>query len=95
MDRSFIAGVPDDAELRTISRAIIGLGASLGLEVIAEGVESPAQLDFLLDEDCRYAQGFWFSQPRAPDHLQRLLDGEDSLACLHGQPSRTFEGAQR
>ncbi|KIV74274.1 diguanylate cyclase/phosphodiesterase (GGDEF & EAL domains) with PAS/PAC sensor(s) [Pseudomonas sp. FeS53a] len=95
VDRSFIAGVPDDAELRTISRAIIGLGASLGLEVIAEGVESPAQLDFLLDEDCRYAQGFWFSQPRAPDHLQRLLDGEDSLACLLGQPSRTFEGAQR
>ncbi|MDG9784779.1 putative bifunctional diguanylate cyclase/phosphodiesterase [Metapseudomonas otitidis] len=95
VDRSFIAGVPDDAELRTISRAIIGLGASLGLEVIAEGVESPAQLDFLLDEDCRYAQGFWFSQPRAPDHLQRLLDGEDSLACLHGQPSRTFEGVQR
>ncbi|WP_346841434.1 EAL domain-containing protein [Metapseudomonas otitidis] len=95
VDRSFIAGVPDDAELRTISRAIIGLGASLGLEVIAEGVESPAQLDFLLDEDCHYAQGFWFSQPRDPDHLQRLLDGEDSLACLHGQPSRTFEGAQR
>ncbi len=81
VDRSFIDGAPEDPELRAISRAIIGLGASLGLEVIAEGVERPEHLDFLAAEDCHYAQGYWFSRPRPPQALQRLFNGEE---CFDG-----------
>ncbi|WAG79219.1 EAL domain-containing protein [Metapseudomonas furukawaii] len=76
VDRSFIGGIPDDPELRVIARAIIGLGHSLGLEVVAEGVERPGHLDFLHDEDCRYAQGYWFSRPRPATALEPLLRGE-------------------
>ncbi|MGQ7960324.1 putative bifunctional diguanylate cyclase/phosphodiesterase [Pseudomonas sp. SP16.1] len=81
VDKSFIAGAPRDAESLAISRAIIGLGHSLGLSVVAEGVERAEQLEFLAREDCRYAQGYWFSPPRAPHELQRLFSGED---CFDG-----------
>lgn len=81
VDKSFIAGAPHDTESRAISRAIIGLGQSLGLTVVAEGVEQQAQLDFLNHEGCDYAQGYWFSRPRTPTAMQRLLSGED---CFDG-----------
>lgn len=87
VDKSFIAGTPLDAESLAISRAIIGLGHSLGLTVVAEGVEQQAQIDFLGREGCLYAQGYWFSRPRSPDDLQRLFSGEDcfdGLWCLLG-----------
>ncbi|MCR1827586.1 EAL domain-containing protein [Pseudomonas oleovorans] len=82
VDKSFIAGTPQDAEALAISRAIIGLGDSLGLTVVAEGVEQVQQLEFLAREGCRYAQGYWFSPPRAPQELQRLLSGEDRFDGL-------------
>ncbi|WP_207887573.1 bifunctional diguanylate cyclase/phosphodiesterase [Pseudomonas sp. 30_B] len=69
VDRSFITRVPDDPELSAICRAIIGLGHSLGLEVVAEGVERQEHLDFLHQEGCRYAQGFLFSRPQPPETL--------------------------
>ncbi|MCP8463042.1 EAL domain-containing protein [Pseudomonas sp. ZM23] len=69
VDRSFITRVPDDPELSAICRAIIGLGHSLGLEVVAEGVERQEHLDFLHQEGCRYAQGFLFSRPQPPEQL--------------------------
>ncbi len=69
VDRSFITRVPDDPELSAICRAIIGLGHSLGLEVVAEGVERQEHLDFLRAEGCRHAQGFLFSKPLAPEQL--------------------------
>jgi EAL domain-containing protein (putative c-di-GMP-specific phosphodiesterase class I) len=81
VDKSFITSAPQDSESLAISRAIIGLGHSLGLAVVAEGVEKQAQLDFLNSEGCHYAQGYWFSRPRAPHGLQRLLSGED---CFDG-----------
>ena len=81
VDKSFIGGTPDDRELSTISRAIIGLGRSLGMEVVAEGVESNAQLDFVVGEGCHYAQGYWFSRPRPAAKLQQLFSGED---CFEG-----------
>ncbi|WP_084304298.1 putative bifunctional diguanylate cyclase/phosphodiesterase [Phytopseudomonas flavescens] len=82
VDKSFICGTPRDPDSRVISRAIIGLGLSLGLEVVAEGVEDTSHLDFLRLEHCRLAQGFWFSRPRSAPDMQRLLDGEDSFEGL-------------
>jgi EAL domain-containing protein (putative c-di-GMP-specific phosphodiesterase class I) len=97
VDRSFIGGAPDDPELNAISRAIIGLGRSLGLEVVAEGVEDPAHLDFLLGQDCRYAQGYWFSRPRPPGMLEPLLLGEEGFegeGCLPGPATGPREDSQ-
>lgn len=85
VDRSFIAGVPEDPDSMVISRAIIGLGQSLGLEVIAEGVERPEHMQFLIDAGCRYAQGYGFSRPRPPSELQRAFSAEgcfEELWCL-------------
>jgi len=81
LDKSFIGGIPNDNKQSSISQAIIGLGRSLGLEVVAEGIESPAQLDFVVGEGCHYAQGYWFSRPRPAAQMQRLFSGED---CFEG-----------
>ncbi|WP_288096732.1 EAL domain-containing protein [Pseudomonas sp.] len=81
LDKSFIGGIPYDNKQSSISQAIIGLGRSLGLEVVAEGIESPAQLDFVVSEGCHYAQGYWFSRPRPAAQMQRLFSGED---CFEG-----------
>jgi diguanylate cyclase (GGDEF)-like protein/PAS domain S-box-containing protein len=63
IDRSFVAGLPADAEGCAIARAILALGQALGLKVVAEGVETQAQADFLEREGCRMAQGYLFSRP--------------------------------
>ena len=80
VDKSFIGGTPADGELSAISRAIIGLGHSLGLEVVAEGVERDAQLDFVRHEGCHYAQGYWFSKPLPGAELQALLGRPGAFA---------------
>ncbi len=63
IDQSFVHALGIDASDDAIVRAIIGLAKSLGLQVLAEGVESAAQRNFLLREGCRDYQGFLFSQP--------------------------------
>lgn len=81
VDRSFIAAAPADTDSVAISRAIIGLGQSLGLAVVAEGVERCEQVVFLGAEGCRTIQGYWLSPPRPAAELQRLFDGE---RCVDG-----------
>jgi len=71
VDRSFIAGVADDTDSAVISRAIIGLGQSLDLTVVAEGVEEVSHLAFLKAECCEYAQGYLFSRPLSGYALQQ------------------------
>jgi len=63
IDYSFIRDVLVDTNDQAITRAIIALGQSLGLTVIAEGVESKQQNDFVLAEGCDEAQGFYYARP--------------------------------
>jgi EAL domain-containing protein (putative c-di-GMP-specific phosphodiesterase class I) len=63
IDRSFVAGLPDDAAAAGIVRAIVMLGRSLNLSVIAEGVETAAQRDFLVGAGCDELQGELFTPP--------------------------------
>ena len=67
IDRSFVRNVENDADDATIAKAIISLGKSLNLRVIAEGVETERQLDFLREHGCEEAQGFFFSRPVSAD----------------------------
>ncbi|MDG9760294.1 EAL domain-containing protein [Pseudomonas sediminis] len=64
LDQSFVRGLPNDAEDAAIARAVIALGKSLGLKVLAEGIEQPAQADFLRELGCNYGQGYHFGRPQ-------------------------------
>lgn len=63
IDRSFIRDVPDSESDAQIASAVIALGHSLGLEVVAEGAETQAHIDFLRNEGCDEVQGYFFSRP--------------------------------
>jgi diguanylate cyclase len=63
IDRSFISDVLTDTSSQTIVRTVIALGQSMGMTVIAEGVETEAQQQFLLDNGCMQFQGYLFSKP--------------------------------
>ena len=63
IDQSFVHDCLSDANDAAIARMVIALGGSLGLEVLAEGVETQAQRDFLAAEGCSHYQGYWFSRP--------------------------------
>ncbi len=84
IDQSFVRGLPTDTHDAAIVRAIIALGRSMQLTVIAEGVENQAQQQFLADEGCEQVQGFIFSVPLAPEEFavsflrMRVSDFSDS-----------------
>lgn len=74
IDRSFVADLPDDPDAVVIVRSIIDLARNLGYAVIAEGVETAAQRDLLIDLGCTIQQGFLFGKPGAADAINRLVD---------------------
>ncbi|NAX20752.1 putative bifunctional diguanylate cyclase/phosphodiesterase [Vibrio sp. V39_P1S14PM300] len=75
VDRSFVSDVPDDTDSNAIVNAIIAMGHTLGLKVIAEGIENSQQQDYLLRQGCCYGQGY---------HLGRPMDAEAATTLLKG-----------
>ena len=73
VDRSFIRNIPQDAEDKAITEAIIAMGKTLSLTVVAEGVETEEQMNFLKEHSCDEMQGFYFSKPIAPEQFADLL----------------------
>ena len=73
IDRSFVSSIDADRQDSAIVGAIIALGASLGITVIAEGVETLKQLETLRSMRCPEAQGFWFSKPLDNNGIGALL----------------------
>ena len=65
IDRSFVNDLEDDPQGRNIARMVIDLAHDLGCEVIAEGVETPAQQAWLVERGCQLAQGWHFGRPVA------------------------------
>lgn len=63
IDRLFVSELPNDEDDAAITETIIAMAAKLGLDVVAEGVESEAQAHFLLENGCQIAQGYYFSRP--------------------------------
>lgn len=73
IDKSFVQDVMKEAEDAALVKAIITMAHSLGLKVIAEGVEEREQLTFLENNDCDYAQGYFFSRPIPADDFSNWL----------------------
>lgn len=73
IDKMFISDIPDSTDHAKLTQAIIGLARTLGKAVVAEGVETQAQLDFLQREGCGYCQGWLFSKAVPPEHLPAVL----------------------
>jgi EAL domain-containing protein (putative c-di-GMP-specific phosphodiesterase class I) len=63
IDKSFVHNMLTDANAAALACSVLSLGQSLGLAVIAEGVEAEAQRDFLLERGCRFFQGYLFGRP--------------------------------
>jgi len=78
IDQSFVRDVSEDAGDATIVKTIIEMGRSLGMEVVAEGVESLRHLDFLRRNACHYAQGKLFGEPCTAEDLLALLTRQAS-----------------
>jgi diguanylate cyclase (GGDEF)-like protein/PAS domain S-box-containing protein len=73
IDQSFVRGLPNDENDKAITTAVISLGQRLNLRVIAEGVETTQQMDFLRENGCDEMQGYHFSKPLDSEGLEKLL----------------------
>lgn len=69
VDQSFVVGVPEDADSRAIVRAMVAVASHFRLKVVAEGIETPEQVEYLRSIGCEFAQGYYYSRPLAPQTI--------------------------
>jgi EAL domain-containing protein (putative c-di-GMP-specific phosphodiesterase class I) len=81
IDRSFVSNVQSNPQSATIIRAVIGLGRGLNLPIVAEGVETQGELDFLTEESCDEIQGYLVGRP-APIDLYADLVGRRHMSNI-------------
>ena len=89
IDRAFVQDLQTDANARALARAIIAMGRSLNLDILAEGVETPPQLAFLREEGCDEMQGYLLGAPMAADEFEIALQTQTERAP---DRARGFEG---
>lgn len=88
IDRSFVQGAPSRTEDAEIVRALLQLAGNLGLQVIAEGVETRKELDTLNRLGCTYVQGFYFARPMPRDALVRFVHERGTLDLVAAFPGQ-------
>jgi EAL domain-containing protein (putative c-di-GMP-specific phosphodiesterase class I) len=88
IDRSFISGIAECPESEAIVRAIIGLAKAVGLQVVAEGVETEEQQALLAEMDCDVIQGYLISRPVRPEDVSALVTRYNAT---HGVLNRLLE----
>jgi len=81
IDRSFIIDTPDDDNSRALVQSILAMAGHLGLRVVAEGVETQAQADFLVAHDCACMQGYLYARPMPLAALIERLQGSTAVAA--------------
>lgn len=74
IDRGFISKMDSEMKIEAIVRSILMLGENLGIEVVAEGIETENQIRQLRSLGCKYGQGYFFSKPVAPEYAEKLLN---------------------
>ena len=85
LDQSFVRRIPDDAAACAIVRTVLALGRSLGTPVLAEGIETKEQWDFLMQEGCEKGQGYLFARPVPIGKLSAAIEA----AKMIGRDERT------
>jgi diguanylate cyclase (GGDEF)-like protein/PAS domain S-box-containing protein len=96
IDRAFVGELNTNPNDASIVRAVIGLGRSLNIRVVAEGVETTSQLARLQEQQCPEGQGYYFSWPVLADELPRLLlAAPPGFPDLHGGSGDAYNGRQR
>jgi EAL domain-containing protein (putative c-di-GMP-specific phosphodiesterase class I) len=86
IDRSFVQDLADDNDDAAIVKAIVSLGHSLQLEIIAEGVETPYQENFLRQLGCEMGQGYLYSQPLPSAQIEVLVRNHNQRHSARSQP---------
>ncbi len=81
IDQSFVEALDEDDQAVALVRSIISIAEALGLDTIAEGVETQAQLATLRRLGCQVAQGYYFSRALAPDPFAAYLGARGSRSC--------------
>lgn len=79
IDRSFIQGIPANNDDKAIAIAIISMGHNLGMSIIAEGIETASQFQFLLEQHCDVGQGFFFYHPLHVEEIWDLLQSGKAM----------------
>lgn len=75
IDKSFVDGLPDDEDDAAITQTIIALAKSMEIKIIAEGVETKEQKNFLFENGCTMVQGYFYAKPMNADHMGEFLKG--------------------
>lgn len=73
IDRSFVSGLEDNPKMQRITGSMLAMANQMGLDVMAEGVETRVELDFLEENGCRFFQGFYFSHPKEMAEIRSWL----------------------
>jgi EAL domain-containing protein (putative c-di-GMP-specific phosphodiesterase class I) len=74
IDQSFVRDIPGDSDDEAIVKAVILIAQSMQLEVIAEGVEDERQQKFLLDQGCKYSEGYLYARPMPKQKFEIFLE---------------------
>ena len=85
IDRSYVTTLEQGSERAKLVDAIIQLGSSLSLQTTAEGIETDANLDWLSDQGCDFAQGYFFGGPMAKEAVEALLQSNEAIALAQQQ----------
>jgi EAL domain-containing protein (putative c-di-GMP-specific phosphodiesterase class I) len=80
IDRSFVHDLGSSADSKAIIRAVAGLGSDLGMTTTGEGVETREELDYLRNEGCTEAQGYFLSKPKPASEVLQLLSTQSGIA---------------
>ncbi|RDU95821.1 cyclic di-GMP phosphodiesterase [Trinickia dinghuensis] len=82
LDRSFITGIDQNFQAQSLVRSVLGLARAFGFTVVAEGVETEREVQFLKDIGVDYAQGFFYARPMAAEAFEAWLDDKKKLRLI-------------
>ncbi len=74
IDKSFVSTLEQSSDSQAIVKTILALGKNMELDIVAEGIETAKQMQFLLEQGCTLGQGYWFSQPLTATQAEQMLE---------------------
>jgi EAL domain-containing protein (putative c-di-GMP-specific phosphodiesterase class I) len=92
IDRSFITTCTHDERTQVLVATLLSMGHRLGFEIVAEGVETEEQRDFLVGQGCEFAQGYLFGRPMPAADFEQFCRAQGRGAAAARQPERAGAG---